>query len=215
VNSTRHGFQRETLPLFGIGEERVLGSDARRHVVCERMLLPSFPSVSDFVPRWACDFLVREILAPALRAAPAGDGAEPTPELVYVSRQRSGKRRIHDHAALEPILDRLGFATVYPEQHTVAEQARLFHGARVIFGAHGSGFANLVFCRPGTTLVELFEPDPTRTTSAYWVLSRQMGVRYLALPARRATESTGAIDLAVDAREAARVLEQAVGGAQP
>ena len=158
--------------------------------------------------------LAREILAPALRAAPTPPAREEAAERIYVSRQRSGKRRIHDHDSLEPVLDRLGFTTIYPENHTVAEQARLFHGARVIFGAHGSGFANLVFCRPGTTLVELFEPDPARTTSAYWVLSRQMGVRYLPLPARRATESTGAIDLKVDVAEAERALGEAVSGAR-
>lgn len=211
VNSVRHGFQRETLPLFGIREERVLSSDRHRHVVCERMVLPSFPCVSDYIPRWACDFLVRSILEPALRARPS---AEPTPERIYVSRQRGGKRRIHNHAALEPVLARLGFVTVHPEEHSVAEQARLFHGATVIFGAHGSGFANLVFCRPGATLVELFEPHPARTTSAYWVLSRQVGVTYRALPARRAVESTAPIDLWADVDAVERVLEEAVGGAR-
>jgi capsular polysaccharide biosynthesis protein len=209
VNSTRHGFQRETLPLVGIDEERVLTTFPRKHFVCERMLLPSFPGVSDFMPRWACDFLVRSILAPALRARPA---AEAAPERIYVSRQRGERRRIHNHAALEPVLERLGFVTIHLEDYTVAEQARIFNGARVIFGAHGSGFANVVFCRPGATLVELFDPDPARTSSAYWVLSHQAGVTYCALPARRAVESTAPFDLWVDVEEAERVLEEATSG---
>lgn len=216
VNSARHAFQRETLGLLGVGDDRLLSSDRHRHVVCDRMLLPSFPSVSDYMPRWACDFLVRSILEPALRArraaADGGNALDGTPERLYVSRQRSGKRRIHNHDELEPVLARLGFTTIYPEEHSVAEQAVLFHGARVIFGVHGSALANLVFCRPGATLVELFDPHPARTISSYWVLSRQVGVTYRALLGCRAIESTAPVDVRVDVAEAERVLEETVGG---
>lgn len=204
VNSTRHGFQRETLARLGIVDARVLSSDREKHVECERMLLPSFPGTSDYMPRWVCDFLVRTLL----ESAPAGASA--TPELIYLSRQRGTKRRIHNVAEVEPMLERLGFVTVHPEMHTVAEQARLFNGARVIVGLHGSGFANLVFCRPGATVVELFEPHPTRTTNAYWVLSRQAGVRYYGLSARRAHESAAEQDLVVDVAQLARALDRAL-----
>lgn len=203
VNATRHGFQRETLERLGVAEGRVLQSDRARHVECERMLLPSFPGTSDYMPRWVCDYLVRTLLDPA----PA-DGA-PAPERLYVSRQGGRKRRIHNAPEVEALLQRLGFATVYPERHTVAEQARLFHGARVVVGLHGSGFANLVFCRPGAALVELHEPHPTRTTNAYWVLTRQCGVRYYGLEAPRAP-SAAEQDLVVDARVLEATLRRAI-----
>ena len=204
VNSTRHGFQRETLARLDIADSRVLRSDLEKHVECERMLLPSFPGTSDYMPRWVCDFLVRALL----ESPPPG--APPAPGLIYLSRQRGTKRRIHNAEEIEPMLERLGFVTVHPEMHTVAEQARLFNGARVVVGLHGSGFANLVFCRRGAAVVELFEPHPTRTTNAYWVLSRQAGVRYYGLSARRAGESTAEQDLVVDAAQLARALDRAL-----
>src|SRR3982751_2204985 len=37
VNSTRHGFQRETLATLGIPADRVFSSDSVKHVECERM----------------------------------------------------------------------------------------------------------------------------------------------------------------------------------
>ena len=214
VNSTRHGFQRETLARLGVGEGRLLESDRARHVECERMLLPSFPGTSDYMPRWVCDYLVRAFLDP-----PTADAA-PTPAHLYVSRQNGKKRRIHAAAEVEALLERLGFATIHPERHTVGEQARLFHGARVVVGLHGSAFANLVFCRPGTALVELFEPHPTRTTNAYWVLTRQTGVRYYGLVAPRAETASAEQDLVVDTHALEAMLRRAIAdgdgeGARP
>ena len=204
VNSTRHGFQRETLARLGIAEHRVLSSDVVKHVECERMLLPSFPGASDYMPRWVCEWLVARFLQ-----APEPHDS-PTPELVYLSRQNGGKRRIHDAGRVEAMLARHGFEAVYPERHTVAEQARIFSGARVVLGLHGSGLANLVFCRPGAALVEVHEPHPTRTTNAYWVLSRQRGMRYYGLEARRAAESSAEQDLVVDANALERLVERAM-----
>ena len=204
VNSTRHGFQREMLERLGVGKHRVLSSDAVKHVECERMLLPSFPGTSDYMPRWVCEWLVASFLDSPAAGVPA------TPELLYVSRQHGRKRRIHDAARVEAMLERRGFVALYPERHSVAEQARIFNGARVVLGLHGSGFQNLVFCRPGSALVEVHEPHPTRTTNAYWVLSRQTGVRYYGLEARRASESSAEQDLVVDADALERIVERAI-----
>lgn len=216
VNSTRHAFQRETLARAGIAADRVLESDRQVHVRCERMLLPSFPGASGFPPRWACDFLVRTLLPPppsnadqSARAAGGAAGvADATPERIYVSRQRSAKRRVANHDAVEALLRRHGFATVHLEDHDVASQARLFRGARAVVGVHGSGFSNVVFCRPGTTLVELFHPS--ETPSYFWVLSRQCSLRYRAFVAARAPEPRAHLDVTVNVGALEAMLE-AVG----
>ena len=35
------------------------------------------------------------------------------------------------------------------------EQVNLFHNAECIVGLHGAGFVNVVFCKPGTKIIEL------------------------------------------------------------
>ena len=35
------------------------------------------------------------------------------------------------------------------------EQVDLFHNAECIVGLHGGGFGNIVFCKPGTKVIEL------------------------------------------------------------
>ena len=38
-------------------------------------------------------------------------------------------------------------------------QINLFYNADIIVGLHGGGFANLVFCRPQTKVIELKTPE--------------------------------------------------------
>jgi capsular polysaccharide biosynthesis protein len=47
---------------------------------------------------------------------------------------------------------------VAAETLSFAEQVRLFSGAAVIAGAHGAGFANMVFAPAGTEMIELIGP---------------------------------------------------------
>jgi Glycosyltransferase 61 len=45
--------------------------------------------------------------------------------------------------------------TVELEKMSFSDQVRLFSRAQLVIGIHGAGLANMVFCRPGTTLVEV------------------------------------------------------------
>ena len=72
---------------------------------------------------------------------------------------RASRRRPLDHEEIESIARKCGFGIVMPQTSRVAEQARLFSEAAVIAGAHGAGFANLVFVSAAIRLVELIGPQ--------------------------------------------------------
>ena len=59
---------------------------------------------------------------------------------------------------------------------SVAEQAELFASAEVVVGTHGAALANLVFCRPGTVVVELMGTNTASTL--YTSLSWRRSLRY-------------------------------------
>ena len=59
---------------------------------------------------------------------------------------------------------------------SVAAQAALFGSARVVAGPHGAGFANLLFCNPGTAVLEFF--SPLYVNFCYWTLARGAGLSY-------------------------------------
>ena len=61
------------------------------------------------------------------------------------------------------------------------EQVNLFHNAECIVGLHGGGFGNIVFCKPGTKIVEL------KSSSAGYViknLAKKNDLNYISLEAK-------------------------------
>lgn len=73
---------------------------------------------------------------------------------VYVSRRYS-PRSIPQEGALEDLLRVQGFFIAHLENMTWSDQISLFENARVVVGPHGAGLSNLIFTRPGATVVEL------------------------------------------------------------
>lgn len=111
----------------------------------------------------------------ALRPAPKGG--------LSLLIKRAGARRLADAARVEAYLaQELGFVTVVLEDLPVAAQMDLFLNADVIVGAHGAGLANLLFCRPGTQVVELSPACEFRLQ--YWHLAQKLGLIYAVLPCR-------------------------------
>jgi capsular polysaccharide biosynthesis protein len=72
--------------------------------------------------------------------------------ILYVSRRLATKRRVDCE---EEILSRLGLKPTYLETLDPREQARLFHSASLVIGPHGGGMTNLLFSKPGTTVLEI------------------------------------------------------------
>jgi capsular polysaccharide biosynthesis protein len=76
-------------------------------------------------------------------------------EKIYITRRGNPKRVFCSERTLEERLRELGFAIVAPEHHTIDEQIDIFRNADVIVGCAGAAFANVVYCRPDTTVVEI------------------------------------------------------------
>jgi capsular polysaccharide biosynthesis protein len=77
-------------------------------------------------------------------------------ELVYISRNESSMRRVLNEDDVVPILRGLGFDIIRPGEMPLAAQIDRFRNARVIVAPHGAALTNLIFCRPGLTLIEIF-----------------------------------------------------------
>jgi capsular polysaccharide biosynthesis protein len=96
----------------------------------------------------------------------ATSAVDPTigPRRIYVSRRDSADRVLINELDLETALAARGFAIVRPATLSVREQVALFHGADVVVAATGAAMANILFCRPGTKVVEL---QPANFTAAW------------------------------------------------
>lgn len=90
---------------------------------------------------------------------------------------RKGTRRLLLSDETRELLDRLGFEQIFLEGMPVRDQAQLFNDCAVIVSAHGAGLSNLVFCEPGTKVLEIFPEN--YSTSNFFALSSAMELDYL------------------------------------
>ena len=73
-------------------------------------------------------------------------------------------------------LESKGFIFVRTQLLDHNTQVELFSNAREIIASHGAGLSNLVFCRPGTKVLELF--NKTLSTHAFYTVSHFGGLVY-------------------------------------
>jgi hypothetical protein len=164
VNTAGAAYESETLHRFGVPPERVWHLDPRSHVVADRLVVPSTVGVSGVIPAWACRVLRQRLLPPE---APAGP-----PLRLYISRSDTEQRRVADEERLIPRLESLGVTCLTLSGRPLDEQIELFSRAELVIGPHGGGLSNLVWCRPGTAVVELFACD--YLNPVFWGLSAHL-----------------------------------------
>ncbi len=135
---------------------------------------------------------------------------------LYITRQQTSNRRIINESEVIDWLQPLGFQTVALETLSVREQATLLAQAKVVISAHGGGLTNLAFCRPGTTVIELFSPH--FVYPCYWVLSNLLHLDYYYLTGTLPTgqflhqalyPNPRLADIWVDLRELKQLLQHA------
>ncbi len=170
MNSLSHPFQRETLKKLGADFDKMIFADKKtHHLLVDKLIVPSVPGDrTDLIPVWVCDFLREKFLPPEI--------SPDSPKRVYISR-RKARRKLLNEPELLTELKKVGFQDFLLEEMPFEKQVELFAGADMIVAPHGAGLSHLVFCKPGTQVVEIF--TPTYPNSCYWFLCCQMKHDYV------------------------------------
>ena len=139
---------RAILDTFHLDERRFLVIDPGRDYRLEEACLVSFPDQDKLFPRLIQDFSRHLSSAFGLDPAPRNAG-------LFASRQALAppKRRIANFRDIEPVLTRFGLRISDMATLPAREQAKQFHDANLIVGAHGSDLSNILFCRRRTPVV--------------------------------------------------------------
>ncbi|MEP6515422.1 tetratricopeptide repeat protein [Microcoleus vaginatus] len=169
VNSCQHQFQRESLRILGISEEKVLESDRLPHIQATELIVPSFAGYLGWPSGWAMDFLRREFLKGIITSSSY-------PKRIYISRSKARYRRVLNEEDVVEVLENFGFVSILPESLSLAEQIAHFYHAEVIVAAHGSGLTNTIFCRQGTKVIELVSPH--YISHYYWGISQYLQLEH-------------------------------------
>lgn len=75
----------------------------------------------------------------------------------FISRKDATLRKTTNEDELFELLKPYGFERYVLGQMPLAEQIALFQQAECIVAAHGTGLMNLIFCKPGTTVIEIYQ----------------------------------------------------------
>jgi capsular polysaccharide biosynthesis protein len=167
----KHGFQRETLRLLGIANNQLINTEDYEFVSAKELVVP-FHEIGWRMeyPKWVCDFLRGAFL----RIATPEGLADPMRRL-YISREDAQWRRVINELEVMQVLEPLGFRRITLGQATFPEQVRLFQDAEVVVAPHGAALSNLVFCQPGTKVIEF---QPLKLDSCFFRLSCCCGLQH-------------------------------------
>lgn len=163
-------WQRQTLARFGIDASRIVETENQPHLHCEKFLHVGINfginlKMHRFVPLWMKHLY------------PADNSGLPRLKL-YISRPEGVRRGISNEAEIIPLLQDAGFTVMAMEGLSVPEQAALMARVDVLMSPHGGALTNMVFCRPGITVIELFS---RHVYPYYYGLAASCGHRYHAI----------------------------------
>jgi hypothetical protein len=178
-------FQRELLELWGIPEDQVVDAATVPHVRAGTLVVPGVPSLVERNPPWVAQLLRERLRPPGLARVPGRH--------LYLTRGTQKANRVAtNEAEVLALLRPLGFEPLDAGDLSVAEQIRTFAEADVLVALHGAALANLVFCSPGASLIELF-PSGSLVADYWKMASGVPGLEYRYLcgtgPAVDATRS--------------------------
>jgi capsular polysaccharide biosynthesis protein len=133
---------------------------------CEMLRGATAPFLAEFGIPWVATFL-NDLFLP--------DPPPTESRRLYVRRGIANRLVLNEDDVLA-LLEPAGFEAVTMDGHSVAEQATMFASAEVVVASHGAALANLVFARPGTTVVELMGTNYVSQLYAY--LAWRRGLSY-------------------------------------
>jgi capsular polysaccharide biosynthesis protein len=170
ISTPKNQFQRESLEALSIDNTKIIDSSTAPYLRARKLIVPSVPLSGGCYAPWMCEFLRSTFLSGYDR-----QGKSPVRRL-YILRGTAGYRRVLNEAEVVQFLSRFGFEAVLLETLTVRQQAAAMASCDVVIAPHGGGLSNLVFCSPGTKVIEIFSPE--LVAAYYWKLSNQLGLDY-------------------------------------
>lgn len=159
-------FQNETLDCLDIPKHKRLSSEKYRHIKAKELIVTDHPvvvtgnSTRDIqnIPSWIMLWLKKNFNDQKIT------NNKNIKNKIYIERDSENfknisLRSISNENEVKRYLLKNNFISIKLGEIKFSEQVDLFYNADCIVGLHGAGFANLVFCKPGTKVIEFRSSD--------------------------------------------------------
>ena len=174
VPNLREKFQVETLFNLSIKNKRIIVANDHRHIAAKELYATSHPNISNLerVPLWIITSLRERFIKKKIQIKKF--------DKIYIDRSDSKSnvknfRKIINEKEIVNFLISKEFRIIKLSEFSFLEQVSIFNNAKYIIGLHGAGFANLVFCKKNTNILEI---KPKKAGNIIKNLSIDTNLRY-------------------------------------
>lgn len=173
LNYSQLDFQKESLAKMSIPKEKLLNciDDINFHLIADTLYVPSYPNEHGTVNPWVCDE-IKNIFGTSDLKEPNNKSRR-----LYISRSKAKGRVVVNEDEIFNFLEtEFGFTRLFTEDLSMPEKVRLFQHAECIVAPHGGGITNILFCKPGCKIVDIFPPGDFDTF--FWSISNSNDLKY-------------------------------------
>lgn len=149
-------FQIQTLKKFNLDNLKFINSKKFRHITCNELYATSHPwhnkgnilKEAQNIPNWVFEEISRKFLKYKKKFN--------CNNKIFIDRRESkfNHCQIINEKEVKNFLIKKGFSIYRIGEIDLFKQFYLFNNAKIIIGAHGAAFANLIFCKKNTKIVE-------------------------------------------------------------
>lgn len=182
-----HSFMKETLiDLWGIDSTKIINSTGGNvFLEADTLIVPSLINKIDSQKAYAGNYIypecvkyVREKLLLAAKNK-VDFNSYNFSKKVFISRKDAhNARRILNEDEVFELFREKGFERYHLNTMSVLEQIILFNNADIVVCEHGSGLTNIIFCKPKTKIIEIFQ---ALIPIDYWWSSQIFDLDYIPL----------------------------------
>ena len=140
---------KELQAIFGLNQASQVSLNKFLHIECEEL----FFFTGTFCLSKHALSLVKYKIDSFLELSWAKSGK--SSKRIIVSRGSSTTRRWLNENDCINLLDTLNFKLIDPSKLSLSQQVEAFSNAEIILGPHGAGLTNIMFCSPGTKVIEI------------------------------------------------------------
>ena len=156
-------YQTQTLQGLKISFSSLIDGEKNKHIICNNLTsvdhpinFNNNPSMSILkIPIWVIKWLRKKYTKNSYKNLNI-------PKKIFINRESdsnvSNRNIVNNNEVKKTLID-LGFIIITLSDLNFKEQVELFKNANFIIGLHGAGFANIVFSKPGTRIIEMASKD--------------------------------------------------------
>ncbi len=181
-------FQKESLQAWGIEPHKIIQPWGEFYYIeADELIVPSsavrvIPTPGQtfsglirlsgvYWPTWAIEYLRNKFLPLVNKNL----HEQKFSKKVFISRKDTNLRQMNNEDEAFKLLEAEGFERYELGNLSFLEQVELFSNADIVIGANGSGLVNIMFCKPTTKVIEIFQ---ARSDSTFYYLGQTLGLNY-------------------------------------